>query len=511
MTSSVVNGGQVYELSKHLNCSLCHRLIRGPKLLPCLHSFCLACLEDLVTENDVGFNCPQCHTEAKVSKAALRGLPTNFFLDNMLDIALMNSSDSKPVPCTNCDLNATANSRCLDCGEFLCVDCYNVHKRIRQTKEHRIMTISELLASNTEEILSRVAYCNTHTTEPLKYYCESCNLAACRDCLIIEHREHKYNYIKDAKKVKKQKATLENLLEGTVVQIPLVEKAAADIRHMHDMLHGKLATVKSEIRETSLRLIKVIKDREQTLLAEADEIYESKSTVLEKQRENLELQLMRLKTASEFSQQVMKFANEVEFLSLKEPIIERLNTLCESHPVTRPRENEILKYDVDLIDSETTVARALGKVKTYVPQSSGVPANNHDITNGNKVDKSNPAGTLGDVISVEIKDVRGTLVYPEIVHLDERQACVRYTPTSEGILDLNVFSRGELLSGFPIEITYVRGRAVSLSDPVPRGRNAKQAFVGSGSRFGRLSDPQDVAVDKNGHVIVCDSKNHRIQ
>ena len=42
-------------------------------------------------------------------------------------------------------------------------------------------------------------------------------------------------------------------------------------------------------------------------------------------------------------------------------------------------------------------------------------------------------------------------------------------------------------------------------------RSAKRAIAGSGSKFGRLSDPQGVAVDQDGNVIVSDSRNHRLQ
>ena len=59
------------------------------------------------------------------------------------------------------------------------------------------------------------------------------------------------------------------------------------------------------------------------------------------------------------------------------------------------------------------------------------------------------------------------------------------------------------MEGFPLEI--------NIGDVAPRVRSAKRAIAGSGSKFGRLSDPQGVAVDQDGNVIVSDSRNHRLQ
>jgi hypothetical protein len=78
---------------------------------------------------------------------------------------------------------------------------------------------------------------------------------------------------------------------------------------------------------------------------------------------------------------------------------------------------------------------------------------------------------------------------------------------------MNVHSCGELVSGLQIDfnVNPDDNKTGLTLDPVPRQRSAKQSFAGIGGKFGKLSDPQDVAVDNNGHVVVSDSRNHRIQ
>ena len=83
------------------------------------------------------------------------------------------------------------------------------------------------------------------------------------------------------------------------------------------------------------------------------------------------------------------------------------------------------------------------------------------------------------------------------------QSYTVYHPFFNGIFSFAVFVRGQMVEGFPLDI--------NIGDIGPRARSAKKAIAGSGSKFGRLGDPQGVAVDQDGHVIVSDSRNHRLQ
>lgn len=59
------------------------------------------------------------------------------------------------------------------------------------------------------------------------------------------------------------------------------------------------------------------------------------------------------------------------------------------------------------------------------------------------------------------------------------------------------------MEGFPLDI--------NIGDIRPRVRSAKKAIAGNGTKFGKLGDPQGVAVSEEGNVIVSDSRNHRLQ
>ena len=37
-------------------------------------------------------------------------------------------------------------------------------------------------------------FCDIHKQEPLKLFCETCDLLTCRDCQLVKHKDHKYSH-----------------------------------------------------------------------------------------------------------------------------------------------------------------------------------------------------------------------------------------------------------------------------------------------------------------------------
>ena len=129
------------------------------------------------------------------------------FINNMLDFITVQSYTPRPIDCTNCKDHTTAIARCVECVEFLCEQCLAAHKRTKLTKEHDVMMLKDLQSSDVQDQMHRPLYCMNHDREILKYYCETCDDPVCRECLIMEHREHAYGYLKDVNNQQRKKVT----------------------------------------------------------------------------------------------------------------------------------------------------------------------------------------------------------------------------------------------------------------------------------------------------------------
>jgi hypothetical protein len=77
------------ETEDELSCAFCYELLREPKTLSCLHSFCCECLERMAAGQPqplVSLPCPKCRAVTHLSSVS--ELRTNFHLRNLIDLYL---------------------------------------------------------------------------------------------------------------------------------------------------------------------------------------------------------------------------------------------------------------------------------------------------------------------------------------------------------------------------------------------------------------------------------------
>ncbi|RUS73050.1 hypothetical protein EGW08_019188 [Elysia chlorotica] len=85
----------------HLTCSICFSSFIKPKALPCIHTFCLACLQDYIFgrgyHSGGSFPCPVCRAETHIPPAGIDEFPDNHIMSSLSD-TVENSGPPRPVP-----------------------------------------------------------------------------------------------------------------------------------------------------------------------------------------------------------------------------------------------------------------------------------------------------------------------------------------------------------------------------------------------------------------------------
>ena len=51
--------------------------------------------------------------------------------------------------------------------------------------------------SSAAKIPHKPVMCVKHLKEEMKLYCETCQCLVCRDCIVVDHRNHKQNYLEE--------------------------------------------------------------------------------------------------------------------------------------------------------------------------------------------------------------------------------------------------------------------------------------------------------------------------
>src|SRR5678815_5023626 len=85
-------------------CSICTDVYTNPKILPCVHTFCLQCLEKYGTEKKTGdqMACPICRSEFLIPDGRLCSLPHNFFINKMVEIRKLSETSTNETMCGTC-------------------------------------------------------------------------------------------------------------------------------------------------------------------------------------------------------------------------------------------------------------------------------------------------------------------------------------------------------------------------------------------------------------------------
>ena len=106
--------------------------------------------------------------------------------------SLQASSDEGSFQCSPCEyrgLDKTAMHYCLECEEYLCESCESIHKSLRQTRNH------EILSGNLQESKKDSAKLKTDnkvlcscTAKEVTMYCKKHNDVLCVDCNVLKHR-----------------------------------------------------------------------------------------------------------------------------------------------------------------------------------------------------------------------------------------------------------------------------------------------------------------------------------
>lgn len=374
------------EESLFMLCGICKKSGQdsNPKLLPCLHSFCFKCLEERfkqqqehepnqTTASSNGtqalsrLKCPTCGQEFLVPQKGITGFLDNQFMLESLSKQTRKKENTERV-CTSCEDKSPATSYCLDCSDWLCDACVQAHQRVRVTKDHTIQTMEEFRASassNGED--QRPIFCSAHSHEPLKLFCGNCEKLTCRDCQLLEHKDHKYTFVKESAVSYREylRAQLNRLYEQAqplTESIKDIEKAARGLQEREEVITG-------EIHKACETLVKAVKQRESVLITELKALVHFKHKLLAKQNKDLRLMQKILQHNYGFTRHVLKSSSDMTLLYSKKQLSSRIQNLLSLKYKVNPVAHSDLKFSMDA----EKMASFIGKMGTVITPADKPP------------------------------------------------------------------------------------------------------------------------------------------
>ena len=157
-----------------LQCSICLELFQDPRSLPCLHTFCVECIQRTLNDKH-SLKCPKCRAEYQLGEEGAKLLPVNSYACQELPRKrLRQQLEKDEKKCESCDEAECADvAWCSECG-IICKSCLANHKKMACLKDHEVIQTEDqesLLRPPTKKINN----CLRHSGQELKYLC-TCRL-----------------------------------------------------------------------------------------------------------------------------------------------------------------------------------------------------------------------------------------------------------------------------------------------------------------------------------------------
>ena len=158
------------DLTDLTTCPICLELFDNPKSLPCLHAFCLKCLQEHFKDKNLRdeAQCPICRKEFQIPSDGLDGLQHHFFIQQLVDVRKASSRELDIDTCEVCLQESdegsvrTSTVYCFDCSQKLCDQCSKPH-RLMKGGAHQVRPLG---AEVEEDLIQlRASSCDKHKNE----------------------------------------------------------------------------------------------------------------------------------------------------------------------------------------------------------------------------------------------------------------------------------------------------------------------------------------------------------
>lgn len=331
-------------------CSVCKRLYREPKILPCLHTFCSDCIGQLESFTvcpqgrlngsgaggrsgetpernraaaSVTVLCPECDTEVDIPQSGPAGLSTDHLaLDEVFLETLVSDG---PLGCDLCG-EGNAESRCEVCSVNLCEFCCQAHRRQKRTASHSVQAVEELKACGR---LCRPVLCSLHPGQELRLFCQPCDLPVCLECVATLHRDHRCCPTHDV--IDRHGDRIRELASVRLrPRLQRLEESLRKVEISQEHLQVRVDEMANEIRAFARDYASAVEAHCLSLLRHLEELRVQRRNHLHLQRAQLQQALLDVRGGVEFAERLLSCGSDAEILCAKGVTLRRLTSLAES-------------------------------------------------------------------------------------------------------------------------------------------------------------------------------------
>ena len=504
----------LHNLHEEVSCSVCMTKFTDPKQLPCLHSFCLHCLEGIQrTSARDEIACPECRKVFKIPGGGnLNEFPTNFRLNSLLDVLAIKECTTSRVKCGNCDKKSEKCFYCFQCCSFWCGDCINLHNGIRANKEHHALALKDFQDRDFQNILTRPTFCQQkhHEKEELKYFCIDCEVAICNSCVATIHDGHAKMILKEV--ADERKNQMKSTIESQKQNVQRMMNKIAELDEQCAKIQAQAARVKTNAQAFADKIFAMVEANELDIFQVVDNQARESVECLEKQKQEIQNQVKVQEAGIEKIQTFLKRSTSAEIVQCDSDLLRSETDSNKEDRVDHDLETVFASQFVFVENKafeEIMNTEGFGSFKTFFSKSNA----QQSIAKGKGI--SEPTVGLEAEIVVATRNTQGEQCYEErdcvTVEITNRQGhdCAtkaQVEDKKDGIYKISYFAKetGPCLASVKVNGEHVRGSPFEVHVK-PRQFRPVLSFGQQGCSDGMFSSPWGIAVNKQNEIAVTDS------
>lgn len=212
--------------------------------------------------------------------------------------------------------------------------------------------------------------CPIHCQEKLSLFCETCDRLTCRDCQLVDHRDHKYKFANEI--ATETRSSLSSLLSEITYKRVLLTSAMKVIDDRQNLIAEKKKELVKEITQMVVKLTNTVNMRGKQLVLRLNEVCDGKLKVLNEKKDALQLLSGHTDHCIEFVQSALDKGSDSAVLYSKKLLTRHLQKVkCQRADIPNPEIPVRIQIQLNQVQELQKVITQLGTIivdgKPYPP------------------------------------------------------------------------------------------------------------------------------------------------
>ncbi|TKR77649.1 hypothetical protein L596_018579 [Steinernema carpocapsae] len=244
------------------------------------------------------------------------------------------------------------------CAHFMCQNCTMAHQFMHcfEDQSRGAEPFSHGSSPSLSDELSHNK-CQQHRSQPLLYFCLSCNLAICSDCTLVDHCSPAHEVEPIEKVAEKQTALMEQLISNARNKQQELLEMFKMVDAAQQRLTVSIHRAHQNIEDNTRTLIRIIEENRRAVMKDLDNAFGAKQLQLTVIDKKIQQMTEKLSQTIEFTQRLVKYSSPTEVMAFKHLLDSRMQVFLDYNADANNLLNTPCEVEIPVVD--TTHARQM--------------------------------------------------------------------------------------------------------------------------------------------------------